>query len=207
MLAERTGPVAGIVLAAGSSTRMGTNKLLLQLEGESVVRRAVRRALAAGLEPTVVVLGHDADLVRAELAGLACRPVVNPDHASGMSSSLRVGVAALPADVIAALVILADMPLVTAEMIAEVARRYRQGPEPVVASRYGDDLAPPMAYDRKIFEELSRQEGDGCGKRVVRRHRSEAAFVPWPVAAIGDLDEPDDYGRIRAGLAAPGGAR
>jgi len=207
MPGERTGPIAGVVLAAGSSSRMGRNKLLLELEGETVVHRAVRRTLEAGLDPTVVVLGHEAEAVRGELAGLACRPVVNPDHASGMSSSLRVGVAALPPEVIAAVVILADMPLVTAGMIAELARRYRQGPEPVIASRYGDDLAPPMAYDRAIFEELSREQGDGCGKRVVKRHRSEAAFVEWPASAIGDLDRPDDYGRIRAGLAAPGGAR
>ena len=85
MRPERTGPIAGVVLAAGSSARMGTNKLLLELGGELVIRRAVRRTLEAGLDPALVVLGHDADKIRGALAGLPCRPVLNPDWADGMS--------------------------------------------------------------------------------------------------------------------------
>jgi molybdenum cofactor cytidylyltransferase len=200
MVPDRAGPIAGIVLAAGASSRMGTNKLLLVLEGESVVRRAVRRALDAGLAPAVVVLGHDAERVSRELDGLACSPVLNPDPARGMSSSLGTGVAALSADAVAAAVVLADMPLVTAEMIAGLVRRYRAGPEPLVAAEYGGVLAPPVVYDRALFPELLLLEGDGCGRRVLKRHRSEAALVRLPAAALGDLDEPADYGRIRAGL-------
>src|SRR5256885_9157549 len=76
--------VAGVILAAGASRRMGAgrNKMLLQLEGESLLRRAARRALAAGLSPVIVVLGHEADKARAELQGLSCESVVNPDRKS-----------------------------------------------------------------------------------------------------------------------------
>lgn len=212
---ERAGPVAGIVLAAGSSARMGANKLLLRLGGESVVRRAVREALRAGLDPVLVVLGHEADLARAELAGLACRPVLNPGFASGMGSSLRAGIAAVPPEATAAVVVLADMPFVTAEMIAELVVRHRRGAA-LVASQYGASvrggadggeatpegavLAPPTLYDRTFFPELAGAEGEGGGRAVLERHRAVAEVVRWPAAALGDLDVPDDFRRARARL-------
>src|SRR5512142_3281529 len=86
-------PTAAVVLAAGSSTRMGENKLLLALGGETVVHRAVRAAALAPLDPIIVVLGHEPERVRAALAGLPCRTVVNPDHLSGKGTSLQFGIA------------------------------------------------------------------------------------------------------------------
>ena len=143
MLPDREGGVAGIVLAAGPSTRMGENKLFLLLEGETVLVRAVRRALAAGLDPVIVVLGHEAESAEKLLQGLRCRVVVNPDYARGMNSSARAGMSAVPADAEAAVVVLADMPLVTAEMIAAVAERFRESRAPLVLSEYGGVQAPP----------------------------------------------------------------
>jgi molybdenum cofactor cytidylyltransferase len=199
---ERSGPIAGVLLAAGSSARMGTNKLLLPLAGESVVRRAVRRAAEAGLDPLVVVLGHDPERVAAELAGLPFAAVLNPDWALGKSASVRAGIRAVPPEAVAAVVILADMPLVTAAMLAELARVYRQGSAPIVASRYGEVHAPPMLYDRALFGELVAMEGDGCGKHVVKAHRAEAAVLSWPPDALADLDVPSDYARVKAALEA-----
>jgi molybdenum cofactor cytidylyltransferase len=205
MPADRAGPVAGIVLAAGSSTRMGRNKLLFPLEGETLLRRAAGRAIAAGLDPVVVVLGFEAERARAELAGLACRTVENPDHERGINLSLRTGLAALPADSAAAIVMLADMPFVTAEMLATLVERYRNGSEPLVISDYAGVNAPPMLYDRALFAELQMMEGEGCGKQVVRRHRSEAAVLPWPPEALTDVDVPEDYERVNAGRREGGG--
>jgi molybdenum cofactor cytidylyltransferase len=199
-MAERAGPVAGVVLAAGSSRRMGTNKLLLTIGGESVLRRAVRRAVEAGLAPVIAVLGHDSDRAAAQLAGLPCHAVLNPDHERGMNGSLRAGVAAVPPEAIAAVVLLADMPLVTSDMIAELVRRYRAGAAPLLLSTYGEVLAPPMLYDRTLFGELGEfLDGDGCGKRVAKRHRAEALEVAWPPAALADLDFPDDVRRVERG--------
>jgi molybdenum cofactor cytidylyltransferase len=195
-----TGAIAGLVLAAGSSTRMGENKLLLRLGEESVLRRAVRRASEAGLDPVLVVLGHDADRAREELAGLSCRSVVNPGWSLGKSTSVRAGVAAVPPEAVAAIVILADMPLVTAGMLSELVRTYRRGATRLVASRYGDVHAPPVLYDRTLFGELAAMEGDGCGKQIVKRHGAEAAILSWPPAVLADLDVPSDYARIQAAL-------
>ena len=198
MRPERSGPVAGIVLAAGPSTRMGENKLLLRLNGETVLARTVRRAIAAGLDPVIVVLGHEAERVRAQLIGLPCLPVVNPDYARGLNASARAGIAAVPERARAAVVLLADMPFVTEGMICALVERYRESDAPLVISEYGGVQAPPTLYDRSLFAEIGDAEGEGCGKRVVRRHRSEAAAVAWPAAALADLDRPEDYERVRA---------
>jgi molybdenum cofactor cytidylyltransferase len=202
MRPERLGPVAGIVLAAGPSTRMGENKLLLRLEGETVLARAVRCATAAGLDPVIVVLGHEAARVAAHLEGLPCRTVVNPDYALGMNSSARAGIAAVPPAARAAVVLLADMPFVTDRMLAAVVERYRESDAPLVLSEYGGVQAPPTLYDRSLFAELGSPEGEGCGKRVVRRHRGEARVLEWPAAALADLDRPEDFERIKAEIEA-----
>jgi len=193
--------VAGVLLAAGTSSRMGQNKLFLTLEGSTVLARAVRTAAAAGLDPILVVLGHESEQALRELAGLACTPVFNPDYARGIEASLRAGIAAVPEDAAAAVVLLADMPLVTAGMIQELVERGRHVPRPLVVSRYDDVVAPPILYGRWLFPELRALDGDGCGKRVVRRHREQAIEVAWPASALFDLDVPADLERARAGLA------
>jgi molybdenum cofactor cytidylyltransferase len=190
--------VAGILLAAGTSSRMGRNKLLFDLHGETLLRSAVRRALGGGLAPLYVVLGHESDRARAELAGLPCTSVVNPDYARGIASSLRAGIAALPSTAQAAMVLLADMPFVTATMIAQMIARYVATRPPLVISDYAGVNAPPMLYDRRLFGELMDPdaETEGAGKRVVTAHRAEAEVLLWPASALADIDVPDDYARL-----------
>jgi molybdenum cofactor cytidylyltransferase len=194
-----------LVLAAGSSTRMGANKLL-EREGETLVRRAVRAAEDSGVGRVVVVLGHDEPRMRAALEGAACTIVVNPDHARGMGTSLRTGVRHVSAE--AVIIVLADMPLVTAAMIAGVAERYRVTRAPVVVSQYGDVQpntplvaavhAPPTLFARALFPELlSIGDAEGA-KDVARRHLHEAEVVNWPRAASRDVDRPADYDAVRA---------
>ena len=171
--------VAAVVLAAGSSTRMGRNKLLLPLDGETLVRRAARAALAAA-DRVVVVLGHDE---------------VNPDHARGVGTSVHTGVRAAAGadDVDAIVVVLADMPFVTTDMIAALVGRYRATGAALVVSHYGDVQAPPTLYDRSLFAELLGIDDERCAKQVVRRHRDEADVVAWPESALQDVDSPADY--------------
>ncbi|HET7825097.1 MAG TPA: class I SAM-dependent methyltransferase [Anaeromyxobacter sp.] len=193
-------PVAGIVLAAGSARRMGRNKLLLHLGGESLVRRAVRTAREAGLDPVLVVVGHEGDRVAAELRGLDCAIVPNPRHALGMSTSLDAGIAEVPEGADAAVVILADMPLVDAPMARALVARWRKTGANLVASRYGGVPAPPTLYARPLFAELRGGEGEGRGREVVKRHAQDAAWVDWPASALADVDEAGDLERARAGL-------
>jgi molybdenum cofactor cytidylyltransferase len=181
---------------------MGRNKLTLDLAGESLLRSAARRALAARLSPLVVVLGHEVERAREELRGLECQILFNPDYEEGINSSRRVGLAALPPESAAALVLLADMPFVTTEMLVALAARYRQAGAPLVISDYEGVQAPPTLYDRTLFSELLELPGGACGGQVIKRHRGEAQVLSWPASALQDVDRPEDYARL---LAAAGG--
>jgi molybdenum cofactor cytidylyltransferase len=198
--------VAAVLLAAGSSTRMGgENKLLLTLDGEPVVARAARAAIEARLEPVIVVVGHEADRVRGALRTLPCQLVVNADHELGKGTSLQAGIteASFGSEARAAVVMLADMPFVTTAMISTLVERYRASGAPMVISRYGEVNAPPILYDRSLFPELLALPGEACGKEMMRRHRAEAAVIDWPEAALADIDVPDDYQRAREATEKP----
>lgn len=190
--------IAGILLAAGSATRAGTNKLLLDLEGEPLVRRAARRAIDAGLDPLLVVTGQDADRVGAALVGLRCLIVPCADWKTGQGASLSTGVRALPADREAAVLLLADMPFVTTDMIRSVVARWRDAGGPIASGRYGDVAAPPTLFARATWPELLEGDGEGKGREVVRHHRDQVAWVDLPDRALADVDVPVDVERARA---------
>ena len=197
---RREGTVAGVLLAAGSSTRMGHNKMLLELDGETVLRRAATVAVSAGLDPVVVVTGHERAAAESQLDGLGCTTVFNTDHSVGIHTSVNCGIGSLPDTVGSAIVMLADMPFVTTQMLEELVNLYRNSEAPLVLSRYGGEVnAPPMLYDRALFGELCAMQRR-CGREVVKRHRDEALEVDWASAALRDLDTPDDYETVRAGL-------
>jgi molybdenum cofactor cytidylyltransferase len=197
---ERADRIAGVVLAAGASSRMGKNKLLLRFGGTSVLRRAVATALEADLDPVLVVLGYQSDRARAELADMPCTTVVNEDYARGMNTSVTTGIAAVPADAAGAVLMLADMPLVDTAMLCALVERYRASVAPLVVSVYGEVIAPPILYGRALFEELRALDSDTPGKRVVNEHRHEAVQLQWPVSALTDLDVPEDVERVRAAV-------
>ena len=185
------------MLAAGASRRMGasTNKLLLEIDGEPMVRRVVRRAIDAGLDPVVVVLGHDPERVRAALAGLPCAFAMNVDYTGPTSGSLHAGLRALDASVAGAVVMLGDIVRVTTAMVLALRDGLRGSPAPLAVSRYGEDgvLAPPLLFRRGLWPELFAWTGEGCGKAVVRAHLGEAVVIDWPAEALRDVDTPADF--------------
>ena len=190
--------VAGVILAAGASSRMRKNKMLLELEGESLVRRAVRRALSAGLSPVVVVIGHEPERMRVELQDLPVVLAVNPDFTGPTSGSLHRGLNALGEDVGAAVVMLGDMVRVTQETLTMLVAAARGTDAPLVVSRYGDVTAPPLLFRRALFPELLAWTGEGCGKTVVKAHSHEAMYVDRPVALLADVDTPEDFAAASA---------
>lgn len=175
---------------------MGRNKQLLPVEGQPMLRRAARRALEAGLEPVVIVVGHEAENVRAACAGLDVDFVTSPDPTGPTSASLHEGLRALGPGVGAAVVMLSDMVHVTAEMLAAVVRSWREGGAPLEVSRYGEVFAPPLLFPRALWPELLAWHGEGCGKAVVKAHAHEARMHDWPEALLADVDTPEDYARL-----------
>lgn len=189
--------IAGIVLAAGLSTRMGRNKLLIEIDGQAMVSRATDAALAAGLDPVVVVTGHDAGNVRAALAG---RPVVcvhNPDFVAGMLVSIKAGIAALPDEVDGAVVCLGDMPDVTAAHITRLLAAFdgeRRICVPVCNGRRGH----PVVFGRAYFPEILSTAADIGARGVVRAHDEAVRQVGIDDDAIlTDLDTPESLAAHR----------
>src|SRR6266516_797906 len=185
--------VAGVILAAGASRRMGKNKLLLELDGESLIRRAAKRALGAGLSPVVVVIGHEAERLRAELKDLPLEFAVSPDYTGPTSGSLHQGLNALGPDVGACVVMLGDRVRVSEDTLAMLVAAARGTEAPLVVLRYGAVSAPPLLFRRALFGELLARTGEGCGKTVVQRHRDEAVYLDWPAQALADVDTPEDF--------------
>ncbi|HLM57503.1 MAG TPA: nucleotidyltransferase family protein [Pyrinomonadaceae bacterium] len=192
--------VGAVILAAGSSSRMGRPKQTLHYRGESLLRSAALAALGAGCRPVVVVTGAHAELSRRELDGLDVREVSNPLWETGMASSIRAGVEGLlgaaPAAA-AAVLMLCDQPHVTAEVISGLLAAHRDTGSPVVACEYGGSFGVPALFARSLFDELARLEGAAGAKQVVKRHASEAHFLSFPKGEV-DVDTPEDFSRLSA---------
>ena len=190
--------VGAVVLAAGSSSRMGSPKQVLQYGGESLLRRAALAALGAGCRPVVVVTGANVELSRRELEGLDVREVLNSMWQSGMASSVRAGVESLlsaDAEVDAAVLLLCDQPHVNAEVISGLVAAHRANGSLVVASTYGGGFGVPALFGRALFGELARLEGAAGAKQVIKRHAAEAHFLPFAGGEV-DVDTPDDFSRL-----------
>lgn len=182
--------VAAVLLAAGRSTRAGeTNKLLARLDGEPLVRIAAEAALASGVSSLTVVTGHMAEAVGAALAGLDLVLAHNPDHADGMASSIRTGIAALPPDADAALILLADMPGITPEAIDRMIAAYApEAGKPIVVATAAGKRGNPVLWDRAFFDALTQLEGDVGARALIERHLDERAEVEIGPPARLDLD-------------------
>ena len=192
-------PISAVVMAAGASIRMGTQKLLLELGGEPIIRRTVRQVLAAGFEDVVIVAGFEHEKTLAALDGLPIRTAINPDYATGMGSSFRTAVEAV-ADSQAAMFALADQPFVTADDYRRLPDTYHAHPPGIVSVQYGDVTAPPHLFDREFFSELSVLEHGA--RPVLMRHRDRRIVLQFPADLLMDIDTPEDYERARSRVAA-----
>lgn len=190
--------VGAVVLAAGSSSRMGRPKQTLQVRGESLLRRAALAALGAGCHPVIVVTGAHREMSRGEVKGLDVREVLNAIWETGMASSIRAGMEGLvsaDADVAAVVLMLCDQPHVTAEVISGLVTAHHATGRSIVASTYGGSFGVPALFSRRLFAELAGLKGAGGAKEVIKRHAAETHFLPFPCGEM-DVDTPDDFSRL-----------
>ncbi|HET9627787.1 MAG TPA: molybdopterin-binding/glycosyltransferase family 2 protein, partial [Kofleriaceae bacterium] len=189
---------AAIVLAAGKASRMGSNKLVAELDGEPIVRRTVRAVLASRARPVVVVTGHEAEAVRAALAGLDVRFVHNPEYADGMSTSLRAGLAQVgPVD--AALICLGDMPRLTAAHFDAVIDAFHAGDaSDIIVPTFERKRGNPVLWPRKFFAEMSELAGDVGARALLERHADHVRTLAVDDPAIlVDVDTPAALAALR----------
>lgn len=188
--------IAAVLLAAGLSSRYRAldpsvaTKLVAELDGVPLVRRAAEAALASRAAPLVVVTGHAEAEVRAALGGLAVAFVFNPDHASGLASSLRAGLAALPAEADGALVLLGDMPGVTAPLLDRLIVAYAgDGAAEAVVPVHRGRRGNPALLGRALFGPALALRGDEGARRLLDRARVVEEEVD-DAGVLRDVDEP-----------------
>ena len=187
--------VGVVILAAGSSRRLGRPKQLLELEGKPLLQHAIDAAGAAVVGEIVVVLGHMADEIAAAITlPRIARFVVNQDYATGQASSLRGGLCALGPQIDRVLILLGDQPRITVEAIHAVAA----GRGPISRIRYRETPGHPVAFDRELWERLMTIEGDQGARDLIAAHpgliHDVALDAPFPM----DIDTDDDATAIGA---------
>ena len=190
--------VAGIVLAAGGSSRLGKPKQLVEWQGIPLVRHVCLTAISAGLSPVLVVTGAISDQVRAALEGMPVIFTHNPDWESGQASSVRAGVHALPADCGSALFLLSDQPQVPVDLLKALIEAHASTLYPLVAPRVQGQRANPVLFDTAVFPELLRLRGDSGGRSLFSDpERFPVKWVDWDDPdLLLDVDTPADYQRL-----------
>jgi molybdenum cofactor cytidylyltransferase len=195
--------VAALVLAAGRSSRMGgPNKLLANIGGRPLVRIVVESALASRARPVIVVTGHERERVEAALAGLPIDFVDNANFADGLGSSLRAGIAALPAQADAVIVCLGDMPQVGGAMIDRLVGALDPDKGALIAvPTIEGQRGNPVVWSRRFFPDLMAVEGDIGARHLIGRYSEAVVEVPLTgTAALTDIDTPEALQVVKAEL-------
>ncbi len=187
-----------VILAAGASTRMGTPKQLLVVDGQPLVVRAVRAALASEAWPVVVVLGAHAEKIRPLLSRLPVLIALNSAWAEGLATSIRVGVATLQQfsrQLDGALFALCDQPAFSADTVARLVAAQRAGGRSIVAARYQGKPGAPALFLREHFSALSVLTGDEGARQLLNDQPERVSAIDLPVLGV-DLDTPADYASL-----------
>lgn len=185
--------VWAVLLAAGQSRRMGAaNKLLARFDGTALARRTAERVMASRAAGTVAVLGHEADRLGETLSGLDIAQVENEAYATGLASSLKAGIGALPSSAAGALVVLADMPELAAEDFNRLIDAFA-GAEgrAIVRATHGGKRGNPVILPRALFGEVARLEGDTGARQIVESAPMDVIDVEIGRAASLDVDTPE----------------
>jgi molybdenum cofactor cytidylyltransferase len=180
-----------IVLAAGASTRFGSAKQLARVAGRPLLHTAMARAADVAGSAVTVVLGARAAQLSPLLTHSQASVVINRDWREGMASSIRAGVARLPASCTAVLLMLVDQAAVTAEDLERLASAWRRQPDYIVAARYGMTTGVPAIFPRSVFPDLASLRGDVGARVLLQRNPDRVVRVPMASAAI-DIDTPED---------------
>ncbi len=188
--------IAILILAAGSSARMGRSKQLLEVDQKPLLLKAAQTAIEVrGIEKVAVVLGARAEEHTKLIQGLPIEIVINPDWQNGMGSSLKKGLSYLLSEMpalAAVIVMVCDQPAVNKFHIEKLIRPYLVNPASIVASHYGDTIGVPALFSSTFFNSLQKMEDGQGARKVIQEHSSEVIAVELPEGEI-DLDTPADY--------------
>lgn len=195
--------VAGLLLAAGESTRMGSPKPLLDWQGRPLIQYQIQQLQSGGCDMVVVVLGHRADRVLPFVPDSEVRVVINPLYRQGRATSIRAGAAAIPADVGWVVVLGADQPR-AGSIIRQVVQAARSSTAAIVMPAHHGRHGHPTAFAGRLLPELAEVRDETLGLRaVIQHHEREIQEVEIPSAGVLlDLNTPEDYLAARSGRSA-----
>lgn len=187
------------MLAAGQSSRMGSNKLLLTLGNKTLIEHAVRNALDSSIDEVIVVVGHQAERVKDVVPELDRVMLVNnPSYKDGMSSSIRSGLAKVSRSSEAVVILLADQPFVNSRIINALIDKFKDSGVDIVASRYMGEPRNPMLFSRSLFPAIARLEGDRGARDLAVAGEWKVEFVDLDIDDyLRDLDTPADVQSAR----------
>lgn len=190
--------ISAIVLAAGRSTRMGRNKLVLPMGGEPVLQRVLDALKESRIDETVVVLGSGEEEVRRTVDLDGTKVVVNPHYAEGMSTSIRAGLAGVNPSTDAAVMVLGDQPFLTPALLDRLIGAFLREKAPVVVPVSLGKRGNPVLFARSVFPEVMRVSGDRGAKKVVEALGTKALEVKVKdPKEVLDIDTPSDYKRAK----------
>jgi molybdenum cofactor cytidylyltransferase len=171
---------------------MGSNKLIAELGGKPLVRHVAEAAKTSMATDVLLVTGHDADRIAKALVGAGVKLVHNAGYQRGMGTSLAAGLAALPEDIDGAVILLGDMPGITAGMIDRLLEAAGgRAPMPIVLATANGVRGNPVVLPRRHFAELRQLMGDEGARRLIAEHGDEVVTVELGEAAASDLDTPE----------------
>jgi len=191
--------ISSIILAAGGSSRLnGEPKQLLEFQGKTFLRRSAEIAVAANFHSTVVVLGTNSENLGKEIEDLPVRIAVNENWASGMSSSIKTGLAELIKDenLEAVVIMLCDQPLVTTKTLGNLCEVFAKTGKPIVACEYENTVGVPALFSSDIFEELMNLHEFEGAKKIIEKYEGKTVLVAAPEAAL-DVDTLGDYEKLK----------
>ena len=200
-MSESRNVISLIVLAAGKSSRFRSNKLLSEIDDETMIQRVVRTSLASRASEVVVVVGFEEDKIRHALQSYECRVVSNPEFEKGQTSSVIAGVNSVKKHANAAMILPGDVAFIKAEQIDKVIDEYNLAPSSIVVASYRSRMGHPILFDHALFDEILRITEEKAGlKEVVNRHRSEIRRVEVESREVLlDVDVPNDLRSLQNG--------
>jgi len=187
-----------ILLAAGSSSRLGRPKQLIEFQGKKLIQKAIEEAQKSKADSLVVVLGWNPELIKSTFDSKQIPFVINENWEEGMASSMQTGLRFLiekehPDQVILMLV---DQPFVDADLLNSLILEKEKSGKGIVACSYSDTLGVPAIFDRAYFEEMLSLKGSEGAKKVIMKHRADVFAVDFPLGAV-DLDTEEDLERLK----------
>jgi molybdenum cofactor cytidylyltransferase len=185
-----------LILAAGNSSRLGHPKQLVEFRGETLIERTIKTALIIS-EEILVVLGANSDLIESQISPFSesVKTIHNPDWQAGMGTSIRIGVEVLAKKSDTILILLSDQPFISQEFLQNLLQTFAESNNLIAASCYENELGVPMIFDKSIFPELLKLDGEKGAKSFLNKYRDTISIINFPEGNI-DIDTPEDLEKL-----------